>query len=101
PFVEWDPYSTPILTEVGGRVALGDIIEGITFKEEVNEITSLASKVVIENPATYRPRISIKDETGKTARLPGTNNPATYPLPAGAHILVEKNDYVYPGDILA
>ncbi len=101
PFVEWDPYSTPILTEIGGRVALGDIIEGVTFKEEVNEITSLASKVVIDNPAPYRPRISIKDETGKTAKLPGTNNPATYPLPAGAHILVEKNDYVYPGDILA
>ncbi len=101
PFVEWDPYSTPILTEIGGKIALGDIIEGITFKEEVNETTGLASKVIIENPATYRPRISIKDETGKTARLPGTNNPATYPLPAGAHLLVERNDIVFPGDILA
>ncbi|MCX8031036.1 MAG: DNA-directed RNA polymerase subunit beta' [Thermodesulfovibrionales bacterium] len=100
-FVEWDPYSTPILTEIGGRIALGDIIEGITFKEEVNETTGLASKVIIENPATYRPRISIKDETGKTAKLPDSNNPATYPLPAGAHLLVERNDIVSPGDILA
>lgn len=101
PFVEWDPYSTPILTEIGGKIALGDILEGITFKEEVNETTGLASKVIIENPATYRPRISIKDETGKTAKLPETNNPATYPLPAGAHLLVEKTDIVFPGDILA
>ena len=101
PFVEWDPYSTPIITEIGGKIALGDIIEGITFKEEVNETTGLASKVIIENPAAYRPRISIKDETGKTARLPGTNNPATYPLPAGAHLLVERNDIVHPGDVLA
>ncbi|MBI3592176.1 MAG: DNA-directed RNA polymerase subunit beta', partial [Nitrospirae bacterium] len=37
--VEWDPYSTPILTEIGGRVALGDIVEGTTFKEEVDETT--------------------------------------------------------------
>lgn len=101
PFVEWDPYSTPILTEIGGKIAQGDILEGITFKEEVNETTGLASKVIIENPATYRPRISIKDETGKTAKLPETNNPATYPLPAGAHLLVDKNDIVFPGDILA
>ena len=101
PFVEWDPYSTPIITEIGGKIALGDILEGITFKEEVNETTGLASKVIIENPVTYRPRISIKDATGKTAKLPGTNNPATYLLPAGAHLLVERNDVAFPGDILA
>jgi DNA-directed RNA polymerase subunit beta' len=49
-----------------------------------------------------RPRISIKDEHGKaTLKIPGTNNPARYNLPSGAHILVDKNDVVYPGDILA
>ncbi|HSB52541.1 MAG TPA: DNA-directed RNA polymerase subunit beta', partial [Dissulfurispiraceae bacterium] len=99
--VEWDPYSTPILTEIGGRVALGDIVEGQTFKEEVDEITGLAHKVVIDYPATMRPRISIKDDSGKTAKIPGTNNPARYPLPAGAHILVDKGDVVVPGYILA
>ncbi len=99
--VEWDPYSTPILTEIGGRVALGDIVEGQTFKEEVDEITGLAHKVVIDYPATMRPRISIKDDIGKTAKIPGTNNPARYLLPAGAHILVDKGDVVVPGHILA
>jgi DNA-directed RNA polymerase subunit beta' len=99
--VEWDPYSTPILTEIGGKIALGDIVEGQTFKEEVDEITGLAHKVVIDYPATMRPRISIKDDGGKTAKIPGTNNPARYLLPAGAHILVERNDSVAPGDILA
>ncbi len=99
--VEWDPYSTPILTELGGRIALGDILEGVTFKEEVDETTGLAHKVVIDYPANMRPRISIKDEHGKTVKSPGTNNPARYLLPAGAHILVEKNDVITPGDILA
>ena len=100
--VEWDPYSTPILTEIGGKVALGDIVEGVTVKEEVDEITGLSHKVIIDYPANMRPRISIKDEQGKvTQKIPGTNTPARYILPAGAHILVEKNDIVYPGDILA
>ena len=100
--VEWDPYSTPILTELGGKIALGDIVEGMTFKEEVDETTGLSHKVVIEYPTHMRPRISIKDEHGKsTFKIPGTNNPASYVLPSGAHILVDKNDVVFPGDILA
>jgi len=100
--VEWDPYSTPILTEVGGRIAMGDIVEGATVKEEVDETTGLSHKVIIEYSTNMRPRISIKDEHGKaTLKIPSTNNLARYLLPSGAHILVDKNDLVYPGDILA
>lgn len=100
--VEWDPYSTPILTEVGGRVALGDIAEGVSVKEEVDEVTGLSHKVIIDYPASMRPRISIKDEHGKaTLKIPGSTNLARYLLPSGAHILVEKGSLVSPGDILA
>ncbi len=79
--VDWDPYSTPILTEVGGKIALGDIVEGATMREEVDETTGLSHKVIIDYPANMRPRISIKDETGKTAKIPGTNAVARYLLP--------------------
>ena len=100
--VEWDPYSMPILTELGGRIAHGDIVEGVTVKEEVDEVTGLSHKVIIDYPANMRPRISIKDEHGRsTLKIPGTTVLARYLLPAGAHILVDRNDMVYPGDILA
>jgi DNA-directed RNA polymerase beta' subunit len=99
--VEWDPYSTPILTEIGGKVALGDIVEGQTVKEEVDETTGLSHKVIIDYPASMRPRVSIKDEQGRTTKISGISNLARYLLPSGAHILVEKNDPVFPGDILA
>jgi len=100
--VEWDTYSTPILTEVGGKIALGDIVEGVSVKDEVDEITGLSHKVIINYPASMRPRISIKDEQGKaTLKIPESVNLARYLLPAGAHILVEKGDLVSPGDILA
>jgi len=57
--------------------------------------------VIIDYPTNMRPRISIKDEHNRTLKIPGTNNPARYLLPAGAHILVERSDVVFPGDVLA
>jgi DNA-directed RNA polymerase subunit beta' len=100
--VEWDPYSLLILTEVGGKVAYGDIIEGGTMKEEFDEVTGLSRKVIIEHSgAQLRPRISIKDEGGKTAKVSGAAAVARYLLPVGAHILVEKGATVHPGDVLA
>jgi DNA-directed RNA polymerase subunit beta' len=100
--VEWDPYSIFILTEVGGKVAFGDIMEGVTMKEELDEVTGLSRKVIIDHPgATYRPRISIKDDGGKTSKIPGTNSVARYVLPVGAHIFVEKGQPMYAGDVLA
>ncbi len=100
--VEWDPYSLLILTEAGGKVAYGDIIEGVTMKEEVDEVTGLSRKVVIEHAgATLRPRISIKDEAGKTAKISNAAAVARYLLPVGAHILVEKGAMMHPGDVLA
>jgi DNA-directed RNA polymerase subunit beta' len=100
--VEWDPYSLPIITEVGGRIALGDIVEGVSVKEEVDEVTGLAHKVIIEYPTHMRPRVSVKDEHGKaTLRTPGTNNLARYMLPSGSHVLVDKGTIVSPGDVIA
>ena len=100
--VEWDPYSLTILTEVGGKVAYGDIVEGVTMKEEFDEVTGLSRKVIIEHSgATLRPRVSIKDEGGKTAKVGSTATVARYLLPVGAHIFVEKGATVYPGDVLA
>jgi DNA-directed RNA polymerase subunit beta' len=100
--VEWDPYSLLILTEAGGKVAYGDIVEGVTMKEELDEVTGLSRKVVIEHAgATLRPRISIKDESGKTAKISNAAAVARYLLPVGAHILVEKGAMMHPGDVLA
>ncbi len=99
---QWDPYTIPILTEVGGKVKFGDIIEGVTIQEKVDPVTGKASKVVIQYKASeYRPRISIKDERGRTKKLVQTKGDARYQLPVGAIITVEEGDMVEPGHILA
>ncbi len=99
---QWDPYTIPILTEVGGKVKFGDIIEGVTIQEKVDPVTGKASKVVIQYKASeYRPRISIKDERGRTKKLIQTKGEARYQLPVGAIITVNEGDIVEPGHILA
>ena len=98
---EWDPYTIPIITELGGSVKFGDILEGTTMEEKVDERTGLSTKVIIDfKDIDKRPRLSIKDESGKTARLSG-NNEARYMLPVGAHINVVEHQEVSAGDVLA
>jgi DNA-directed RNA polymerase subunit beta' len=98
---EWDPYTMPILTEVGGRIKFGDIIEGVTVEEQVDEVTGLSRKVIIESrDADKRPRIAIKDESGKTVKTL-ESVVGRYFLPVGANISVQEESYVNAGDIIA
>ena len=97
---EWDPYTVPILTEVGGAIKFGDIDEK-TMQEKVDERTGLSTKLIIDfRDPSVRPRISIKDESGKTAKLPSGLD-ARYQLPVGAHINVGEGQRVEAGDIVA
>jgi len=99
---EWDPFSIPILAEMGGTIKYGDIIEGKTMKEEVDEVTGLSRKVITEfKSGDLRPRVSIKDSKNKTAKISGTNAVARYLLSVGVNIVVSEGDEVHAGDILA
>ena len=92
--LEWDPYTTAILTQFGGKVVFRDIIEGVTMKEELDEVTGMSQKVIVESQdEKLQPRVDIKDEHNKKV--------ASYLLPAGAHLLVKDADMVWAGDTLA
>jgi DNA-directed RNA polymerase subunit beta' len=98
----WDPFSTPILTEVGGTVKFGDIIPGKTLQEKVDPVTGKSIRTISESKAGEdRPRISIKDEGGKTASLPTGSGLARYMLPLEAILMVEEGDIVLAGDVVA
>ncbi len=98
---EWDPFTTPILTEVAGTAKFGDIVEGQTMQEKLDPVTGKSSKVVVEyRESDVRPRISIKDEKGKTLRV-GEGGFARYFMPVGAILMVSEGDPIFPGDVLA
>jgi DNA-directed RNA polymerase subunit beta' len=97
---EWDPYTIPILTETSGAVKFGDILEGVTMEEKVDERTGLSTKVIVDTrDLDKRPRVSIKDQGGQTARI--GSNEARYLLPVGAHLNVVEGQTVAAGDVIA
>jgi len=98
----WDPFTTPIITEVDGTVKFGDIVPGKTMKEKVDPVTGKSSRTIIESKGTeVRPRISIKDKDGKTAKLPKSSGMARYILPIDAVLMVEEGDQVKAGNVIA
>jgi len=99
---EWDPFTTPIITEVSGIVKFGDVVPGRTMKEKVDPITGKASRVIVEfKDADVRPRISLKDEEGRTMALQTSVGVARYLLPVGAIITVNEGELSNAGDIIA
>ncbi|RKY43756.1 MAG: DNA-directed RNA polymerase subunit beta' [Candidatus Omnitrophota bacterium] len=92
-FVRWDPYSVPILSEVEGRVRYEDLIDRITVQEELNLATNRKERVVIEFKGDYHPQIVIVSEKDEVLGI--------YPIPSGAHVMVEDSSQVSAGDILA
>jgi DNA-directed RNA polymerase subunit beta' len=100
---EWDQFAQPILTEVGGLVKFGDLVEGVTVVEKVDEVTGLSRKIVIESRAAdLRPRITIIDpETGEPVKLPLSGLDARYLLPVGANIVGSEDMTITPGEELA
>jgi DNA-directed RNA polymerase subunit beta' len=95
---EWDPYATPILTEVGGKVRFEDLIDGVSVREEFDEATGISSKVVIDWRSTtkgsdLKPAVSVLNARGAAVK--------TYTLPVGAILSVGEGDEVTAGQDLA
>ncbi|MCY3747562.1 MAG: DNA-directed RNA polymerase subunit beta' [Acidobacteria bacterium] len=92
--VEWDPYSFSILAEEEGTVRFRDIIADVTMIQEVDNVTFRSQAVIIESPDDrFEPRIEIQGAPGE--------DPRTYLMPSRAHLEVEEDDAVRPGDVLA
>ncbi len=92
--LDWDPFASPILSEVRGIIEFGDIIEGSTMQEQVDEFTGVSSKVIIESKdPELRPRITIKPlEEGTESRSL---------LPVGAYLSVSEGEEVGAGQVVA
>ena len=99
---EWEPFNVPVLSEVGGVVKYGDIIESVTIQEELDDVTGLSRKVIIESrDPDARPRIAIHDDNGVVKMLPNSSSPAQYGLPVKANIVVSDGQRIGPGDAVA
>jgi DNA-directed RNA polymerase subunit beta' len=90
----WDPFTFAILTEVAGHVKFQDLKEGVTFDEEVDEVTGQSRMVVKDSPDEKKqPRLEIRNASNKVLK--------TYQMPVRANLMVNDGDEVEPGDIIA
>ncbi len=102
---QWDPYTRPILTEVDGVVAFEDLIEGVSVREQTDEVKGSTNRVVIDWRATPRgaelkPAVIINDAKGKPVKVERGGD-ARYLLPAEAILSVDTGAKVKAGDVLA
>jgi len=89
----WDPYNAVIVTESKGVISFENIEEGITFREEVDEQTGFADKVVTDTKDKKKtPIIRVMDSKKNIIK--------SYNIPVGAHINVADNEKVDAGRIL-
>ncbi len=90
---EWDPFNAVIISEVTGKVAFDNLIEGVTFREESDEQTGFKEKVIIESrDKTKNPTIKIMSPEGVEIK--------SYNLPVGAHLVTDLNKLVDAGDTI-
>ncbi len=95
PLVEWDPFTSSILTAISGTVKFVDLVEGENVREEIDKLTGHAHKIVIEPLGSGKriPTLVIAAESKDGERR--------YQLPIGSHLLVGEGDTVKSGDVVA
>jgi DNA-directed RNA polymerase subunit beta' len=91
---KWDPYNAVIVSDVTGKVVFDNIIDGITYREEVDEQTGFTEKVITESRDKKKnPAIHIIDKKTKEVLR-------EFNLPVDAHISVKEGDAIVAGQIL-
>ncbi|MCB0478324.1 MAG: DNA-directed RNA polymerase subunit beta' [Crocinitomicaceae bacterium] len=89
----WDPYNATIIAEEKGTIAFDSVIDGITFREEVDEQTGFKEKVIIESRDKKKnPQINILNAKKEVVK--------SYNLPVNAHIIVNQGDKIEAGATL-
>ena len=91
---KWDPYNAVIVSEAKGKLVFDNVIDGITYREEVDEQTGFTEKVITESRDKKKnPAIHVIDPKSKEVIK-------EYNLPVDAHISVNEGDAINEGDII-
>ncbi|MDZ4162048.1 MAG: DNA-directed RNA polymerase subunit beta', partial [Burkholderiales bacterium] len=102
----WDPLTRPIITEFAGQVRFENVEEGLTVAKQVDDVTGLATLVVIDPKRrgaakVVRPQVKLIDATGNEIKIPGTDHSVTIGFQVGALLQVRDGQEVGPGEVLA
>jgi DNA-directed RNA polymerase subunit beta' len=93
----WDPYTNPIIADIEGTVRFVEIVEDESVSEELDELTGLRQRVIIEDrEKKLHPHIEIwQEKGGKEKRV------RDFVIPVGAQLIVEDGATVHAGETIA
>ncbi|MGH6631070.1 MAG: DNA-directed RNA polymerase subunit beta', partial [Burkholderiales bacterium] len=104
----WDPHTRPIITEYAGKVRFENVEDGVTVAKQIDEVTGLATLVVIDPKRRgsaqlkgLRPQVKLLDAKGKEVKIAGTDLPVTITFQIGSIINVKDGQEVGVGEVLA
>ena len=90
---KWDPYTASIISTQSGAVKFESVLEGVTFREELDETTGLKQRVIIETRSrNLNPTVIIVNADGEDTD--------SYVLPVGSFLQVQEGEAVAAGDAL-
>jgi DNA-directed RNA polymerase subunit beta' len=104
----WDALTRPIIAEHAGSVSLENIEEGVTVANQIDDVTGVATLVVIDSKQRssslnkgIKPMARLKDSLGKDIKIPGTEHSVIITFPVGALITVKDGQQISGGEVLA
>ncbi|NCP63015.1 MAG: DNA-directed RNA polymerase subunit beta' [Alphaproteobacteria bacterium] len=102
---DWDPFTTPIVSEITGKAHFLDLVDGVSLREVTDEATGLTNRVVMDwrqqaRTSDMKPRISLHNDKGESLMLPNGTE-ARYFLPANAIINTQNGGEIKVGDVIA
>jgi DNA-directed RNA polymerase subunit beta' len=104
----WDPHTRPIVTEYAGRIKFENVEEGVTVAKQVDEVTGLATLVVVDpkrrgsvQAKGLRPQVKLLDARGHEIKMAGSDQPVNITFQIGSIITVRDGQEVGVGEVLA
>ncbi|HEY3285493.1 MAG TPA: DNA-directed RNA polymerase subunit beta' [Gemmatimonadaceae bacterium] len=93
----WDPYTNPIITDTEGTIKFVDLVEDESFAEELDELTGLRQRVVIEDrEKKLHPHIEVwTTKGGKEKKV------RDFVIPVGAQLIIDDGENVAAGTTIA
>ncbi len=93
----WDPYTNPIIADIEGTLKFVEIVEGESVSEELDELTGLRQRVIIEDrEKKLHPHIEIwQTKGGKEKKV------RDFVMPIGAVLLAEDGHEIHAGVTIA
>jgi DNA-directed RNA polymerase subunit beta' len=90
--VEWDPFTSVILSEIRGKVEFHDVIEGENVREETDKVTGHVERIIVE--------ASQNEKRSPAILVKGRSTERRYLLPSGSHLVVQDGQEIFAGETL-